>query len=108
MAADGATIAAVGSAVGVVLSGSAAMYAGWRARAAERQQGLHETLKLSLDARAEDIGRLQAEVRDLSTEVRSLRVEVRDCNRDRAALEDANELLQDQVTQLRRTVGNGP
>ena len=105
--ADGATIAAIGSATGVVLSGAAALYAGWRARAAERQQGMHETLKLSLDARAEDIVRLRAEVADLTTEVKGLRRDIRDCHRDNAALEDANELLQDQLTKLQRTVGNG-
>ena len=105
--ADGGTVAALGSAAGVVLSGTAAIYAGWRARAAERQQGLHETLKLSLDARAEDITRLRADVKDLTDEVRQLRTEVRDCHRDRAALTDANDLLQDQITKLQRTVGNG-
>lgn len=105
--ADSATIAAIGSATGVVLSGAAALYAGWRARAAERQQGVHEALKLSLDARAEDIVRLRADQRETREEVRQLRQEVRDCHRDRAALEDANDLLQDQVAKLQRTVGNG-
>lgn len=69
---------------------------------------MHETLKLSLDARAEDITRLQADVRELTVEVRALRTEVRDCHRDRASLADANELLQDQVAKLQRTVGNSP
>jgi hypothetical protein len=104
---DATALAAVVAACGTLASGAGAGYAGMRARSAERAQGVHETLKLSLDARAEDIVRLRADVRDLTEEVRGLRVDVRDCHRDRAALEDANGLLQDRLTKLERTGGNG-
>jgi len=104
---DATVAAAVLAAFGTLASGTGAGYAAFRARSAERSQGVHETLKLSLDARAEDIARLRAEVKETRDEVRLLRQEVRDCHRDRAALADANELLQDQITQLQRTVGNG-
>jgi FtsZ-binding cell division protein ZapB len=104
---DGTAVAAVIAAAGTLASGAGAGYAAVRARSAERSQGVHETLKLSLDARAEDIVRLRAEMKETRDEVRSLRQEVRDCHRDRAALSDANDLLQDKVAELQRTVGNG-
>lgn len=104
---DATALAAVAAACGTLASGAGAGYAGMRARSAERAQGVHETLKLSLDARAEDIIRLRSEINETRDEVRLLRQDVRDCHRDRAALADANEMLQDTVARLERTVGNG-